>query len=103
MATWHEIADRLAARMVHHAFCKVHPESAADTDCCPFCNDRAAYRAWEAKSGQTYRETPYTGRMAYPLEQERCRRCRVGGVTAAPCTCTGRCGYDGCSPTSATA
>lgn len=62
MATWREITDLLASRMFHHAFCEQHPEASADPDC-PFCRDRAAYRAWETKSGRTHREPEYTGEV----------------------------------------
>jgi hypothetical protein len=57
MATWHEIADQLAWRMQYHARCDAHPEREADPDNCPFCADRAAYRAWQTKSGKTATRT----------------------------------------------
>lgn len=55
MATWHEVADMLAARMYHQSHGGCHPESEADPDNCPTCADRAAYQAWETKSGRTHR------------------------------------------------
>lgn len=57
--SWRAVADALAERMSHYAICKAHPEAEADPDC-PFCKDRAAYRMWERKSGQTFvtREAP---------------------------------------------
>lgn len=61
MATWHEIADQLAQRMRHHAYCDYHPERDADPDNCAQCKDRAAYRTWEAKGGRTYTPSPYDG------------------------------------------
>lgn len=49
-ATWRHIAEVLARRLAHHAFCDSHPESQPDADC-PFCKDRAAYRLWQRKAG----------------------------------------------------
>ena len=53
--TWRQVADLLAARMYHHGFCETHPESAPDLDNCPWCQDRAALRAYEAKAGRPVR------------------------------------------------
>lgn len=41
--TWRDVAERLAARMRHHAYCADHDRQNADPKNCPFCDDRAAY------------------------------------------------------------
>lgn len=59
--SWRALADLMAARLYHQAYCDMHSEAKADPANCPNCADRAAYRAWEVKSGKTHREAPYTG------------------------------------------
>lgn len=57
--SWRAVAHALAERMSHHDRCDQHPEAQAAPDC-PWCKDRAAYRLWQSKSGQTFvqREAP---------------------------------------------
>lgn len=40
-------AVSMAARMIHHAHCELHPESKPNARDCPFCEDRLAYRMWQ--------------------------------------------------------
>lgn len=47
--SWRSIADELAERLSHAAFCPDHPDSKEDPDNCPFCRDRAAYRNYLEK------------------------------------------------------
>lgn len=72
--TWQQVAGVLAERVSHLAYCDRHPESKADPENCPACADRAAYRAWEVKSGRTHREPPYTGGVLDVFEHERTTR-----------------------------
>ena len=59
--SWRQIADRLAARMVHHAYCpEPHHEEHPDPDECPFCADVAALKAYQDK--RRYRNVGDVGR-----------------------------------------
>jgi hypothetical protein len=49
-AGWEQIAHALAERLQHHASCPDHPLRSAQGDC-PFCRDRAAYRAYRIAAG----------------------------------------------------
>jgi hypothetical protein len=51
---WKQVAERLADRLATHAFCPQHGVSDADPDC-PFCQDRAVYRAYLAVGGRDQR------------------------------------------------
>lgn len=50
MPNWRQVADRLASRLVYHAFCEQHPLGDHPDDC-PFCQDIAAYEAYLKAGG----------------------------------------------------
>jgi hypothetical protein len=50
--SWRKIADGLAERLMHHAYCGERDhDPGAEPDICPFCADIAAYDAYVAKGG----------------------------------------------------
>ena len=49
---WHAIAETLAQRLRHHAYCNQHPPQALQ-ESCPFCEDRAAYSLYLAATQNT--------------------------------------------------
>lgn len=53
-ADWHRIADDLAERMMHHAFCDDHALDNPEPSC-PFCADRGAYLAYRRAGGTAQR------------------------------------------------
>lgn len=57
---WRAVADRLAGRMLNHAFNCLEGHEPADPDC-PFCEDTAAYLAY-LDAGGTVRHAPERGR-----------------------------------------
>jgi hypothetical protein len=71
--TWRELADMLAERLSHHANCE-NGHTEIEPENCPFCRDRAVYQLWEAKSGRTHREPPYTGEVVDVLKDTRLGR-----------------------------
>ena len=54
---WRAIADRLASRLIHHAYCDQHPSITTD---CPFCADIAAFEEYQ-KAGGTMRAASIDG------------------------------------------
>ena len=54
---WRAIADLLASRLIHHAYCDEHAEVTED---CPFCDDIAAFVAYQ-KAGGTMRARSVSG------------------------------------------
>ena len=55
--TWRQMADRLAERMLNHAYCAQHP---VPDPSCPFCDDVLAYREY-VEMGGTVSEPQYDG------------------------------------------
>lgn len=58
--SWRAVAEVLAKRVWNYAQCNQHPESDPNAGC-PFCEDRAAYRLWERKSGKTFKKPEIPG------------------------------------------
>lgn len=48
--SWRSIADLLASRLMHHAWCEQHADPEEDQDC-PFCDDIRAYIAYLERGG----------------------------------------------------
>lgn len=44
--TWRQMAQQLASRLEHHAYCSNHPLRNQQHDSCPHCHDRAVWQAW---------------------------------------------------------
>ena len=70
---WREVADVLAERLAHHAFCNAHSAARPDADC-PFCRDRAAYEQYLAAGGTDYQPRPEPGARLVPLAELRTSR-----------------------------
>lgn len=77
LLSWREVANLLADRLVYHNYCDAHTAAEADPGNCPFCADRAAYQAWQAKSGQRHVPLPpgpVLDVLAEHAEADRARR-----------------------------
>jgi hypothetical protein len=48
---WRLVADVLAERLRHHAFCEDHPRSRSAPTDCGFCADRAAWDLYKSQGG----------------------------------------------------
>lgn len=53
--SWRKVADQLASRLAHHAYCDEHPLTAPGPDC-PSCRDRAAYLTYVGAGGEDFRQ-----------------------------------------------
>jgi hypothetical protein len=65
--SWRQVAEMLASRLSVHAFCEQHRLSDARPDC-PWCRDRAAYRAYLAAGGREMRQAPDPDSRTVALE-----------------------------------
>lgn len=64
---WHQVADKLAERLMHHADCEFHDGANED---CPFCQDVDAYRAY-LRAGGTVRRPEYGDKSVSIAELSR--------------------------------